>query len=518
MQHKDNRHIIKKQVLQLEVSNRNNAEKAQQELGQIFYSALLPIILENLDKYSPPNVIHRIERLEIDLGEISRQNIRIELERELSTHFEKQLVKALQKAELLTAIKAEAVHKGIDSAAVSKSSEASNSFSAKNATRPQDFQKVQSSTELFLHFLKNGYFPWWAKAANGLLERTLTELLQQSPPSLTISLGNLLQQQAYRQRLINALPDQTLIQLIPLLEPAGLRSKSLSFIQNLSEKTSSLANHLQIPVAQMKYMVWETILSSVLHKDQTVRLTHSIFTNLKQALFQAFQLKPEDIQIAWHKMGIQEDHPNTMVERAEESEQKSISQQSSTVTRKSHDNDQYLTTTFSNAFSSSDEIYIDNAGLVLLWIFLSNFYQHLGWLDGKVFRSIALQHRAVWMLQYLVDKTIQPKEFLLPLNKILCGVPVQVPLEALEPLNGQEQSACEELLEAVLAYASALGQISPEGFRQSFLQREGILSQGENRWLLQVQKETYDILLSRLDWSYQVVKLPWMNTAIFVEW
>jgi hypothetical protein len=60
--------------------------------------------------------------------------------------------------------------------------------------------------------------------------------------------------------------------------------------------------------------------------------------------------------------------------------------------------------------------------------------------------------------------------------------------------------------------------LSPEGLRQAYLQRKGVLSARNGHWLLQVERKTHDVLLERVPWSFQTIKLPWMNTLLFVEW
>ncbi|MEO1401775.1 MAG: contractile injection system tape measure protein [Cyanobacteria bacterium J06635_1] len=43
-------------------------------------------------------------------------------------------------------------------------------------------------------------------------------------------------------------------------------------------------------------------------------------------------------------------------------------------------------------------------------------------------------------------------------------------------------------------------------------------SRNNDHWLLQIERETYDILLDQLPWSIRVVKLPWMPKLLYVEW
>jgi hypothetical protein len=86
------------------------------------------------------------------------------------------------------------------------------------------------------------------------------------------------------------------------------------------------------------------------------------------------------------------------------------------------------------------------------------------------------------------------------------------------PIAEAEIAACEEVLTAAIQHAPILRDMSIAGFRSSFLRRDGQLSARDGCWLLRVQRETHDIVLDRFPWSARVVKLPWMDTMVVVEW
>ena len=169
-------------------------------------------------------------------------------------------------------------------------------------------------------------------------------------------------------------------------------------------------------------------------------------------------------------------------------------------------------------FSDTDELFVSNAGLVILFPFLSRFFENLNLLDERRFASVAAAHRAVGLLQFLADGREIPAEHQCGLNKILCGLDDETVLEFGEPVTTEEAEACETLLEAVIANAPILGEMSVDGFRGSFLIRKGIIRAGAGAWQLNVERETFDIVLERFPWNWSIVKLPWMQWAISVEW
>jgi hypothetical protein len=171
------------------------------------------------------------------------------------------------------------------------------------------------------------------------------------------------------------------------------------------------------------------------------------------------------------------------------------------------------------SFSEADELQVGNAGLVILWPFLGHLFTRLGLLDeDRRFTDVAARQRAAGLLQVLATQDAAPPEYLLPLNKLLCGLDVSDLFEFGPPLLESEAQECENLLEAVIAQAPILHDMSADGFRGTFLLRPGLLSMRDGMWLLRVERETFDIVLGGFPWSWEWVKLPWMEAALRVEW
>jgi contractile injection system tape measure protein len=169
-------------------------------------------------------------------------------------------------------------------------------------------------------------------------------------------------------------------------------------------------------------------------------------------------------------------------------------------------------------FSDADEIYVENAGLVILWPFLENFFAHLDLLKAKAFKDENARQRAIGVLQYMATEEAAAPEFLVPLNKVLCGMQLDEVFDFGPPITGAEIDACTGVLTAAIHHAPILRDMSIDGFRGSFLLRRGQLSVRDGNWLLRVERETYDIVLDRFPWSTRIVRLPWMAALMTVEW
>ncbi len=171
------------------------------------------------------------------------------------------------------------------------------------------------------------------------------------------------------------------------------------------------------------------------------------------------------------------------------------------------------------SFSQAEEFYIGNAGLILVAPFLPHFFTHLGLLgDDRHFTDPAARQRAIGLLQAVATGDPDPPEYVLPLNKVLCGLDLAEVFDFGPPISQAEADECTQLLSAVIAQAPILNNMSINGFQGSFMLRQGILRPRDGAWLLQVERETYDVVLDRLPWTFSWVKLPWMDTLLQVEW
>jgi hypothetical protein len=168
-------------------------------------------------------------------------------------------------------------------------------------------------------------------------------------------------------------------------------------------------------------------------------------------------------------------------------------------------------------------IYVANAGLVLLNPFLPRFFERLGVLEEAAdgVPRMSGRHaasRAVHLLQYLADQHCDRPEPDLALNKLLCGIPISSPIErSIEP-GPEDRALCEEMTAAVIAHWPAISGTSPAGLREAFLQREGRLRRSDDRWTLEVERKTLDVLVDRISWNLAVVYHRWMAEPLHVTW
>ncbi|MFN7308588.1 MAG: contractile injection system tape measure protein, partial [Acetobacteraceae bacterium] len=127
-------------------------------------------------------------------------------------------------------------------------------------------------------------------------------------------------------------------------------------------------------------------------------------------------------------------------------------------------------------------------------------------------------HRAALLLDHVARGTLIAEEAHMPLIKLLVGLPIQAVLDPGAPLDAAERAACRSFLEAMLEHLAPLGRLTLEGLRGSWLLRPGLLERRDGLPLLRIERRGYDVLMDRLPWPRDWVRLPWMAEPLRVEW
>ena len=165
-----------------------------------------------------------------------------------------------------------------------------------------------------------------------------------------------------------------------------------------------------------------------------------------------------------------------------------------------------------------EHIKINNAGLVLTWPFLTLFFTKLGMMDGNHFKDETARNRAVYLLQHLVFGEKDFPEYELVLNKLLVGMPLAMHLESGVELTDEEKNVSQSLLKGILQNWTKLNTSTIEALQLTFLQRVGDLSFDEDMISLKVEPKGVDALMESISWNIKMVKLPWMQKAIQINW
>lgn len=168
-------------------------------------------------------------------------------------------------------------------------------------------------------------------------------------------------------------------------------------------------------------------------------------------------------------------------------------------------------------------VYIDNAGLVLLSPYLPTLFKRLKLLSENEGGKAAVTgeeapSRAVHLLQYLVDGRLDAPEPALPLNKLLCGLPIAHPVARDIMIEAEERELLDGLLTAAISSWPIIKNSSIAALRETFLQREGRLLRTDSGWQLTVQRKALDVLVDQIPWTFSMIYHRWMAEPVHVTW
>lgn len=171
-----------------------------------------------------------------------------------------------------------------------------------------------------------------------------------------------------------------------------------------------------------------------------------------------------------------------------------------------------------NSSLIKESIYVNNAGIVLLYPYITTLFERLNLTKDEQFISEEKQLKAPHYLQYLISGFSETDEIFLAFNKALCGLDLETTLSSGIDITPEEETLLNGLLEVAIRNWPALSSTSVANFRGSFLLREGKLTMQESEWSLDVRANSFDILLDQLPYSYTNIKFPWMEKMVVVNW
>nr|VFK23524.1 MAG: hypothetical protein BECKLFY1418C_GA0070996_11454 [Candidatus Kentron sp. LFY] len=368
-----------------------------------------------------------------------------------------------------------------------------------------------SPLELFALFARTGTLPWWADTTRTkLLEETLEHLLREAPERLRLLLQQFVRERRPLRRIVNHYGDDGFSALFDLLAPSLARTVSSPSWQ-IQRQIDLLQEALQNQFssrdrARIRSRIWYRTLcfaglveserpeppvflrDLLLQLAATFEIDHATLISGVASVIRAGNLHTDNVirdalEMLHHE--VQAKSPR----RRSANSLAGISDDSGAETGQPVSN---------LDFGDDDRLYIDNAGLTILWPFLGHFFRHLGLVEQNCFRNREARQRAVGLLQYLVTEDPSPPEYLLPIDKLLCGMAPDEVFEFGPPMVEVETEECTRPLQAAIAQAPILEDMSIPAFRGTFLLRQGISTTRDGAWLLRVERKTYDVVFGSI--------------------
>ncbi len=482
--------------MKIEIGPQESATDLQNKVAQLAHGSSHRVLEEVFDELIPADRVVYIDRLELDLGEINPHELekswKNKLESAIRQSIQKELQRLIPPSESLT--------------------KPTSDLSAPGTEKDQ-LRMSSKTLNIWLFYLKKGYLPWWSTSENQVLtSAALSEaLLKATPSDRQYFLKTIRHQEEAWKKIVELFPEKERQQMLPFL----FNSARPAFIQQLRschQIFSSIWPH--DPSLQQWWI------NIFLHFSQHPQSISQESTAITRTLLQIFVNTYRPILRSWEDGKIEE-LKDLLSNSGWPQEPGQVEALFSEVNRQTE-----VTAPFEEEEKKpakkdkpeKEDIYIDNAGLILLHPFLAPLLDNLAFTKKAAFGSLLEQQKAILLLDYLVYGHYDRHDAQRTLNKILCRWPLAAITDQQIELDENEIAEADKVLDSVLEYWTALGSSSPQALQETYLQRAGKLWYRQGQWNLKIEHNTFDILLSKLPWGISVIKLPWMEEMIMVEW
>ncbi len=483
-------HSFRRQIVDVSMQGtESEAIAVQRRVGELCY-AMLNRLDPMLNRIVPRDEYWLVERLDVDLGAIPFKDLDENFAAAFAIAFEEQLREHCRSAEF------------------------------QSMPRRSDAHRVH---EAFVFFLRSGALPWWFRLPIGTtLEQRVLDSWSANTDAVQVS-------QYHRQEIIEALADSAsrlrlLRQFSPTFQKMLLSriapawaDESRKVLQAID--ASSLSSVLRAALsAQIIVAAFEYTALGRSPMDELIDVCRRFATSFSGETQDTNAL--QELLVTLRPARQASRHP--LIEGAARlgastpQSQSTLDISGTKLLQPVKTIEPSVANRANTQIDLKEGIYVACAGVVLLHPYLEPFLKAVGVAAED---RLIDPERAVLLLHYLATGQCVVPEQETVLQKLLCGVAAQTPIESSFEPTAQEKEEAEALLLAVIRHWEALGSTSIEGLRGTFLVRPGKLSQREDGdYLLQVEGSSVDILLERLPWGLSAIKLPWMQRILWVEW
>lgn len=481
-------HIIHKVSIEVNVQNKEKAYQIKDNINSFLTMDVFPKLEKYINTFQDkfPDATLQISRLTLDLDE-SATSLDTILKDNIVALFEKEFEATIKPA----------LESGFDTEKNSQISLLS---------------EPEKLLQTFIHFLEKGTMPWWHSNENAIniLESGVFKKII-SAKGFEIRMASVLLKSRVQERIINQLTDAQIKQIC--LSILKNKDFTIDFQATIIKQLSTITLADRSAIWTMILNILRTYLSNSsanleeyalqqLLKTIPVLKTIQNTASEEQAWKEILPLFPfikqsESLASAKNK---------ALKKSPEEAQQPKKKTESLQNDKKEHND----TTVAEKGY------YVQNAGLVLIHPFMANLFKYCDLIDPKT-HQLTNPELCVHLLHYIATgKTNQPESDML-LEKFLCNIPLHESISRHVKLSRKHKAQAKKVIEAVQQNWSAMKTASAELLQNEFFQRPGKLELNENNTLT-VERKAQDIFLDKLSWGIGLIKLPWQEQFIYVNW
>ncbi len=460
-------HIIKKQTIELDIDRRLDSFRIQESVSRKYWNSIVPSLQKTFDAITANEEILHVDRLVIELGELTEKSLlKDDWILELNSRLEK-LIGELR------------------------------------GFAPDDIRVESNSFPLsifrqWIFYMQNGYLHWNTLKADATWGTQVLGAMAENPDFVNELLNRMKNDSAMVNRVVAQHSDAFLLNMFQILtkQDQGILRAVLEVLQNSPDKKLATGKER---IREFRRTLWIKMLTgSAQGTDVSVSYAGSQVRqflnsrNLPMAILERIDKIIPDITT-----------PGTYGNESFEPDEK----QSRQIARKTI-----------KPQLSDEGIFTVNAGLVLLHPFINSFFKRLQMVKDNAFPDRMIWQKALYLLHYLATGNTEAAEHELVIPRVLCAYPGEETVDRDITVSPAEIKEAENMLKAAISQWEILKNTSIAGLREGFLQRSGKLFTREDNLYLQIETSGVDVLLDQLPWSLGMIKLPWMERILRVEW
>ena len=489
-------HVIKKQVIELQIDKSLDSFHIQQQVSNHYLQQIVPLLQIQFDTLTNEDEILILEKLEIDIGTVSAEEIN-------NINIDNLFIKKIVRQTIAQIIREKIVGENITA-----------------NTMPAN------SYRQWFYYMQKGYLQWSFIKPTA---KWYTEVLQQLATDFNSVEGlrkEITTNKTFVKRIVQEHTATFLSQLVSIITSKNQDNlfetiNEISFVLLKINNSTATLNKLNEPVENI---LWQNVLQLAVEGNSktTHDISKEVFKNhiivhkyiiddesIKK-VNESTLLKPIIKQLQQEEIFTAK---NIVKQQIKKEKEISLSEEEINIKKNKKEAAMQV-----NEQIDEEGIFTSLAGIVLLHPFLSSLFSGLHLLENKQFINLQTQEKAIIVLYYLATGHTAAAEHELVIPKILCGFGVQETVTKNTFLSDAEMEEADGLLNAVIAQWNILKNTSIVGLRESFLQRNGKVFTKNNDIHIQIEKSSIDILLDHLPWGLNIIKLPWVNNIIRTEW
>lgn len=487
---KENKHIIQKFQLDLNTDQANAQKQLLDSAHELINQKIIPITERLLNEWADENTHIQLDQLVIDLGNIPLD----EFTHSLPDEYEKKIKETLRQLFIQESLK----HR--------------EEFNRKT--------RKQALLDQLIYYLEEGEFPWQGTLTS--VDDLVLELLKTKKGKLQ-KLKSALSKNQQVNRLVGSLHVDTLDLLLAELAFPDAATQALLLIGKLARFNH--VNKMNIHRKQIEFAVFRKAFLAVGY--ERIIFSGKTISQIFYELLSVLSLERDELlnyQKQFSRFAQEEEFLSKFLDIPDELKKQSPIKSTTPKQKKNIENEVVNELGVLEEQTRQNEYQknisnLSNAGLILVYPYLRTLFDRFNWLNEKGFEDDNCRTKALLITDYLVygEREVVPEHELV-LNKILCGMHPKDSLSPLIMLSDSEKHEADNLIESAIQHWTILKDTSKEGYRVSFLQRDGILMFRDESWFMRVERKGFDMLLEHLPYTISIIRLPWMKHKLFVEW